>query len=153
MENSIEKKEIFNFKQTLKMVFLALGVVLALLGIFYLGRLSASENKFARKGPGNLAFNEFRPNQPNKGLERRSMGGRDFVRDMIEGEIEKIDSDILTIKDSDNTEYSIKILDETSISEDQKIAKKSDLKVGDKIAVRGSANSSGQIQARIIEIN
>lgn len=88
---------------------------------------------------------------------RRMMGGggmRGRAGESLIGKISKIDGDNITLhKDSNNKDYTVVISDTTQIRKDGEIAGKTDLANGQAITVQGSANSSGEISARIIIIN
>lgn len=68
------------------------------------------------------------------------------------GQIIKIDSGSLTVKDKANAEKIILVSDETSILYQKKNMKLSDLKLNDNIVVIGEPNNSGQIEAELIRV-
>lgn len=77
----------------------------------------------------------------------------DFINSHgIFGPIIKIDANIITIKDQDGMEKTIKVFDKTTIKNNLGMQKLLDLKVGDTIVVIGSPNGEGQIEAGLIRV-
>ena len=79
--------------------------------------------------------------------------GRDFLMSHgIFGSIIKIDGSTLIVKGSDNVEKTILVSDETTVTNRRETIKISDLKVDDRIAIIGSPNEQGQIEAKLIRV-
>lgn len=83
--------------------------------------------------------------------ERFGQARGEFGQASITGDITKIDGNNVTVKVSD-TEYTVVINENTSLSKSGAIAKQSDLKVGDTIRVIGPSKSDGSLNANIIII-
>lgn len=68
------------------------------------------------------------------------------------GEIIKIDNNILIVKDINNVEKNILVGEKTTIVFQRKNIKLSDIKIGDRVVIIGSANDEGQIEAALIRV-
>ena len=89
---------------------------------------------------------------PQQGFFGNMMGEEFTNANGVFGQIIKIDSGSLTVKDKDNVEKIILVGDKVSILYQRKNMKLSDLKVGDIVVVIGDPNSNGQIQAELIRL-
>ena len=97
---------------------------------------------------------EYRNNfgGPQQGFFGNMMGNEFTNANGVFGQIIKIDSGSLTVKDKDNVEKIILVSDKVSILFQRKNMKLSDLKVGDSVVVIGDPNNNGQIQAELIRV-
>lgn len=68
------------------------------------------------------------------------------------GQISKIEGAVITIKDRSNIEKPVLTDDKTIIEISGKVAKMSDLKIGDMAVAIGDPDDNGQIQAKLIRI-
>lgn len=85
------------------------------------------------------------------GMMRDGFGTERVGRNIISGKITAINGDTLTVS-ANNKNYTINIQDTTEIYNGTSIASKSDFKTDQSVTVQGKPNSSGQINANIIEI-
>jgi hypothetical protein len=82
-----------------------------------------------------------------------NMPGNEFMSGHgIFGSIIKIDEKTLIIKDKDNTEKTVVILDNTTIVDKINTVKLSDLKIDDNVVIIGSPNQQGEIEAKFIRL-
>lgn len=127
-------------------------VVLIILAVVAVGLFAGFASKhFIRASKAN-----FRSRPGNNFMMKdrsRLMGGRQYKTGRISGEITKISGNDLTVKDSNNKEINVTVIDTTSIYNNKEISSLADLKVGAKVTVTGRPNSSGAVQAREISIN
>lgn len=137
----------------------SLVVLLAVLGILVIGgsALAASKIAFGRFHNSNRLKNNigFAGNSRYGETGRGMMGQRGNFHARgagLSGSITAINGNNITIKDSNNKEYTVVVQDSTSIRNSGGIAKLSDLQVGNKVSVRGPSNSSGQVTANTIII-
>ncbi len=70
----------------------------------------------------------------------------------VNGEILSMDDKSITVKLNDGSSKIVLLTDATTISKSD-TASKSDLKVGDKVAAFGTANSDGSITAQNVQLN
>ena len=89
---------------------------------------------------------------PQQGFFGNMMGEEFTNANGVFGQIIKIDSGSLTVKDKDNVEKIILVGDKVSILYQRKSMKLADLKVGDSIVAIGDPNNNGQIQAELIRV-
>jgi len=91
---------------------------------------------------------------PQGGFFGDFMGaGNEFTNaNGVFGQIIKIDSASLTVKDKDNSEKIVLVGNKTSIIYQKKNIKLPDLKTGEIIVVIGEPNSNGQIQAELVRV-
>jgi hypothetical protein len=85
-------------------------------------------------------------------LEGKNFGGQRMGFGRLSGQVIAIDGSNLTIKDSAGDSITVTISDTTSIYNQGKIAKASDISVNNSVVVVGSPNSSGIVPATAIEI-
>ncbi len=138
-----------------KSILALVAMIIVIIGAFGLGWLTAGSK--SSTGRCNLANNRgsFRPGNGMMGQGKNfggGMMGRGFGRNIITGDITKINDNNLTIKINDK-EYIAVISTDTTITNKNEVAKQADLKVGQQISVLGQTNSQGQIQATNININ
>lgn len=129
---------------------LVVGVIIIICGGLLVGALAVHRHpigadKYAR------SFNDENFGNRHLGSGRMMMGAGHRFGQRLLGSITAITGNVLTLHNS-SADQSIVISDSTSIYKNGQIAKQSDLKVGDVISVSGKPNSSGQIQAILIEI-
>lgn len=168
MENEEIKKEdkVVNrpdFSPALRTGAIIIGTLAILAGIFWLGRASTGNyhsgwrngDRFERglngyqMGPGMMR----RSFDDDDIGSRRGMVGGSYYGSSISGTISAINGNNITVKDSNNKEYTVTISDTTSIiASDGSIAKQSDLKENNSVIVRGPSGSNGQINATVIRI-
>jgi len=82
----------------------------------------------------------------------RGFGEKRLGFGRLNGQITAISGDNITVKDAAGDEVTVAISDTTSIYNQGKIAKQSDLKVNNSVIVSGRPNSSGIVQATAIFI-
>lgn len=82
----------------------------------------------------------------------REFGGEKMLKGRLSGQITTINDNGITLKTSSGDEVQVAILETTSIYNQGKIAKQSDLKVNNSVIVSGRPNSSGLVQAVTIMI-
>ena len=79
--------------------------------------------------------------------------GDDFTNtNGVFGQIIKVDTGSITVKDKDNIEKIILVNNETSIGIQRKKIKLSDLKIGVYVIILGSPNSNGKIDGELIRV-
>jgi hypothetical protein len=137
----------------------SLVVLLVVLGVLIIGGGTLAASK--------IAFGGFRNSNKSKngvgliGNSRYGGMGRGMMRGSsyrgargsgLSGSITAINGNNITVKDSNNKEYTVVVQDSTSINNSGGIAKLSDLQVGNNVSVRGPSNSSGQVTANTIII-
>lgn len=145
------------YQRTGWIIIVLIIVLLAGVGSFMLGR----ETTLFR---GSKINNGIMRNEDERGMMGRSygdggmmegrgmMGGYGRENTRISGEVTAINGNQITIKDNDSNQYTVNISDTTSYRNNAGIAKASDLKVNNSVLVIGSSNSSGEINATLIEI-
>jgi len=131
-------------------------LIAVLIGLFILGIgvfAGLRVNHFRKIRGDRLVLRNAGNFGPRGGISGRMMKGKQSGINHQSGEITKITDNSLVIKNSDNKEINLAILDDTSIyTKDGSIASISDLKTGIKINVFGRPNSAGVVQAKIIKI-
>lgn len=133
----------------LKIALIMVGVVLILIAV-------GGATRFAFRGKQeNSRFGRFAMMQGQSNeFGRQKKSGCPNTQEYqvgISGEITSISGDKLTVKTS-TKDLTVNIVDETSITKNREVSAKSDLKEGDKISVRGSSNSAGEIVASLIRV-
>jgi hypothetical protein len=126
-------------------VFTIIGLAIA--GGSFFGGMKYQESKrpvFFRQTGGN----QLGPAQQGP---RGGMGGRGGFRP-VAGEILSSDEMSITVKLNDGSSKIVLITDKTEINKAD-VAKKEDLKVGQKVAVFGADNSDGSVTAQNIQLN
>jgi len=133
-----------------KPVLTTLIVVLVSLGIGFAGgyffrnyRLSKMRSNFNGQFQGRTGT---MPRAGNGQGAQRGFGG------MVTGEVISQDEKSITVKVADGSSRIVILGDSTTYSQTQ-TAPKSDLKVGDKVGVFGTANSDGSVTATSIQLN
>lgn len=139
--------------KTFKIVLIILLELIALLIVFRIGIIVGFEKaNFSYKWGENYHKNFA---GPRDGFMREIRNGGPMGMDFIDshgtvGEIIKIENDVIVVKGRDNVEKSILIKNDTSIVRFKDVIKINDLKISDMIVVIGDANSSGQIEAKLV---
>lgn len=88
-----------------------------------------------------------------KGGFFQDFDGQDFTNSHgVFGSILKIDGDTLIVKSQDNAEKTIILSAGTTIEIHMQDIKPADLKIDDRIAIIGSPNDQGQIEAKLIRV-
>jgi hypothetical protein len=129
-------------------VIIALGLVITLLIVLRLGIAIGYQRAIFASRFGEQYQNNFvGPRRTPPGFGGPMMDAHGGF-----GEILKIDSNLITVRDQDGTEKSILSSTSTTIREFSNTLSLSDLKVGENIAVIGEPNSSGQVDARLIRV-
>jgi len=156
MENNkknIILNEIFSSKKFVIAIVSISSLILFLL-VFKLGIFVGFEKaKFSYRWSDNYYRNFNGPiiNGPENGFGIMNEG--DFMNAHgIFGQIIKIDTDSLVIKDKDNIEKIVSIKSDTSIRELRKDLKITDLKVDQKVVVIGEPDSTGKIIAKLLRV-
>lgn len=145
----IDPSRIFQSK-IFKIVLWGIGAVAVLLLVFKAGTLVGFKKAEFSYRMGEKYYRSFAG--PREGFPE-NMRGRDFPTGHgTLGEIIKISSSTLVIKDIDGTEKEILISDKTSFRSFREEIRIGDLKLNDRIAVIGSPNEAGQIEAGLIRI-
>ena len=143
------KKDYYHHHGPFKFAILLIGGFIIMGGFFCLGRISARsrviDRGFVRNAPAMMG--QF-GGQVRKGMNQ----GRAALSHGTSGSITAINGNKITVKDSSGKEFTVNISDTTSIITDTNVAALSDLKVGQNVLVRGSSNSSGEINAVFINI-
>lgn len=97
--------------------------------------------------------NYYRSFAGPRGESPGDLRGRDFLSAHgILGSIIKIASSTLIIQDRDGTEKTVLLSDETVVRRFRDEISPSELKIDDQIAVIGSPDDTGQIEAKLIRI-
>jgi len=106
----------------------------------------------AKSFSGNEMFNKqgVQVQKPGQQVINKQNGNRG--NNPVNGEITAIDDKSITVKTLDGNSKIIVISNETTVSKTEE-AKKTDLKVGEKIAAFGTSNSDGTITALNIQLN
>lgn len=142
-----------NENRFLKIVVIVLSVLL-IAGIgFGIKRFAIAKHNLASKRA-NMADKVMPGKSENFGNARGMQGARknEFAKkNRISGKVTKIDGNNLTINNN-NKDIIVIIADNTSIRNNNQIAAKNDVKVGDEIMVMGQSDSNGQITAKMINI-
>jgi hypothetical protein len=136
----------------MKKVLMLIIFIIIIGGAFCLGRMSSYRKGALMRGTfsktqlsGNLPKQGMMPNQ--KLRTGRGMGFQ------VSGTIATIDGNNITIKDASGKITTAVISTTTSLSKAGAIAKQSDLQVGNSVGVRGTSDSSGNLDATFIQIN
>jgi len=142
-------KQSFESK-TLRFLLWAIGIVIVLLITFKAGEFVGTNKAEFSYRWGENYYRSFAG--PQKGLS-----GEIRDQDFLEGHgtlgsILKISSSTLTIKDDDGTEKSITISSTTAFRSFRNEITMSDLKIDDQVAIIGSPNDAGQIDAKLIRV-
>jgi|GEM_PF-1459772 len=154
-----EKMRYYHHRGPLGMVFGVLLFLLILGGVFALGRLSDHNRGFGsaeltrsvafgagRNQVGMMGGGYGQHMMNNDGCRSDAVGSHA----RIVGQISTVNSDNITVKDTDGTAYTVKIADDTSVRINGKIDKASNLKTSGEIVVIGDSNSDGSITATLI---
>jgi hypothetical protein len=151
-ESSAEKTTCCTSQNSSKTLILVIILVLVVAGLAIAFKFAA----FAKNGK-NLRANQFE----NFDTDRSRGGANRGVADGSEGcplhtgsaaqTISAISGDKLTVESSSKDQI-VNIAADTSIVKNSEVAAKTDLKVGDKIIVKGTSNSDGEIIARSITV-
>ncbi len=142
-------KQLFQSK-IFKIVLWGIGIVIVLLLTFRAGEFIGSNKAEFSYRWGENYYRRFAG--PKEGFPGNMMG-RDFLMGHgTKGYIIKISSTTLTIKDQDGTEKEILISDKTAVRSFRNEISASDLKIDDQVAIIGSPNNAGQIEARLIRV-
>lgn len=145
MDNKPNEKH----KTSKALIAILIGLVILGIGIF----AGLNTNHFRKVQGDKSTFRNIDDSGWRGGIPGRMMGGKQSGINQQSGEITKISGNDLTIKNSDNKEISVTILDETSIyTSDNSIDSISDLKIGLKVNIFGRPNSAGVVRANIIKI-
>lgn len=133
-----------------------IAVVLALVvggGAGFFGGMKYQQSKTpaGRFGSGNFQFQANGSTTRNGGNTVRGNGNGMNFRP-VDGEIVSADDKNITVKMTDGTSRIILFSDSTTINKSAE-ASKSDLVVGQKVAVFGTQNSDGSVTAQSIELN
>jgi hypothetical protein len=133
--------------KSLKIILGFLFLFIIIVTFFFLGRIST------KRVPGLLSNRGYviQRQGMNRGMMGNGFMGRGIYRSSISGKITNIDGNNLTIK-TDDKEYTVIISADTSIRKNGDIAKQSDLAVDQEVNVFGPSNSSGGINAQLIQI-
>ena len=153
--------EKINIKKSLNLVTLILVVVVGSAAFF--GGVKYQENKiskmnqdspFAQGNPfsgrnqmGNRNGGNQANNTQNTGVGEKRMGNGQVM-----GEITSVADTSITVKMTDGSSKIILIGEKTSINK-ASIATKTDLKVGEKVAVFGTPNTDGSVSGTSIQLN
>lgn len=130
-------------------------VLITLVVVVVLGVVAAGAGLAAKRfGKGGA---EVKMGYGRGGMREGKMGKKDFGQGMfgfgrLSGQISSINSTNLVVKAADGTEVNVAIADTTSVYNQNKIAKASDLQVNNSVMVLGKPNSSGVVQAEAIII-
>jgi hypothetical protein len=141
--------------KTFKWILIALGEIIILLVVFWLGMtvglrkanftLRWGENyeqNFGGPGRGPLPPLFGQMPDPNRILNPHGTSGS----------VLKVDGNTLVIKGENNTEKTVVMDDTTTITKQRQAIKPSDIKVDDEVVVIGMPNNQGQIQAKFIRV-
>lgn len=135
-----------------------IAVALALVvggGAGFFGGMKYQESKTVagRVGNGNFQFQANGGTIRNGGSTGRTNGnGNGVAFRPVDGEIASVDDKSITVKMTDGTSRIILFSDSTMINKSLE-ASKTDLTVGQKVAVFGTQNSDGSVTAQSIELN
>lgn len=140
------------FKSKLfKGVLLGLAVLIIILVVFQAGIMVGFKKA-------NFSFRWGENYHRNFGGPERgwfgNMMGRDDYREAqgAFGQIIKIDTSSITVKDRNNTEKVVLLSDKTVISRFRENIKQVDLKIDDQVVIIGELNESGQVEAKLIRV-
>lgn len=157
-EEKVQKEESTNgskhhsMNRPLIAVVAIIAVIFVVCGVMMAGKIATGHIFKQNK---TMTARNFENSPPMQGkFNCRENIGNKGRKSQITGKLTKIDGDNITLhKDSNEKDYVIIISDTTQIEKNDDIAGKSELQIGQAISVIGSANSSGQINAKIIIIN
>ncbi|MFA5087374.1 MAG: hypothetical protein WC470_03700 [Candidatus Paceibacterota bacterium] len=142
-----------NFFQskTFSVVLMIIGAMIALLLVFKLGMdIGFRKANFSYQWGENY-YRNFAG--PAESFPKNMIKPDDFMNAHgVLGEIIKIDSPNLVIKDRNTLEKVVLVKDDTVIRNLKQNLKLSDLKINESIVVIGESNESGQIEAGLIRI-
>ena len=140
--------------KTFKRVLIGLGALIVLLLVFKAGEfVGYRKARFSYKWGENYQRNFAGPRGGFFGNFGRGFGDRDYTNAHgTFGSVIKIDGSTLIVKGSDNVEKTVLVSDKTTITSRRETIKTSDLKVDDRIAIIGSPNEQGQIEAKLIRV-
>lgn len=144
-----------NADPTVRKNHTVLAVLLIALVVVLTGGAAVAAIKFGLKNHQNKSNKVSMMRGAYGGAGRGMMRGSSFRGTRgsgLSGSITAINGNNITVKDSNNKEYTVVIQDSTSINNSGGIAKLSDLQVGNNVSVRGPSNSSGQVTANTIII-
>ena len=86
------------------------------------------------------------------GQGTRSGNGTNAGFRPVNGQILSVDNNSITVKMADGSSKIVILSDNTAISQSTEAAK-TDLKVGDQVAVFGTTNSDGSVTAQTVQLN
>ena len=140
--------------KTFKTTLIVIGALIVLLLVFKAGEfVGYRKARFSYKWGENYNRNFAGPRGGFFGNFGRGFGDHDYINAHgTFGSIIKIDSSTFVVKGNDNVEKTILISDKTTITSRRETIKTSDLKVDDRIAIIGSPNEQGQIEAKLIRV-
>jgi hypothetical protein len=123
-------------------------LVLAIVFVsFAAGRFSSRGGSFGHAG-----YQLGKPGMNGGGrFDRGEMGGREDVGALVDGKVTAISGNTMTVN-SDSKDYTVNIVETTSISRNRSIAKQSDIAVGNTVSVKGKSKSDGSVDATSISI-
>jgi hypothetical protein len=148
--NSNDVVSVFQSRQ-IKILLYVIGTLAVLLLVFQAGvsvgyRRAMFSYKWSQNYP-----NNFFPPPPMDMMKQFDNKG--FIRGHgVLGEIVKVDSSTLIVKERGEVEKSVLVKSDTVIEGDFENLKITDLKAGLKVIVVGSPSDSGQIEAKIIRV-
>ena len=137
-----------------KIVFIAIGALIALLFSFKIGVL-VGYNKalYSYRWGENYHKNFAGPRGGFYGDFSRNFKNKEFINPHgTFGSIIKIDTDTLIIKGKDDTEKTVLISEKTTIRSRRKTLKASELTIDDRVVIIGSPDEQGQIKAKFIRV-
>jgi len=155
----INFNKFFNSKK-FRAVFIAIALFAVFLLVFKIGVfVGYKKAQFSYRWGENYQRNFAGPRRGFFGNIKRGFEDKDFINAHgTFGEIIKIDTatssekSILIVKGKDDAEKTIIISNKTIIIKGRDAVKSNDIKVDDRIAVIGSPNEQGQIEARLIRV-
>lgn len=134
------------FKSAWKIV---LGLIVALM-IFQLGMFVGFRKASFTFGWGDNYHRVF--GGPQGGF-MRDFGGNDLMNGHgLAGQVIKVETDSLIVKNRDNTEMVAKITDKTSLAKGRRQIQLSEIKIDDRVTVIGSEQADGSIEAKIVRV-
>jgi len=133
-------------------LLIILAIVVVLVFVFTLGVFVGHEKaRFSGDWGENYYRNIMGPGGPG-GFGMMNFGRPGSNSRSGLGQIIKIDTDGLIIKDQANVEKSVLVNDKTVIIRDNQNIKITDLKIDDKVIIIGRPNDRGQIEPKLIRI-
>jgi hypothetical protein len=145
-----------NIKENFNLVTMA--VILVIGGAAFFGGMKYQQSKVSPAGQGQfVAGNPFSGNrnrdQAGAGTNTQTgVGQRRMGNGQVIGEISGVDTKSITVKSADGSSKIILISDKTAINKATS-GQISDLKVGEKVSVFGTANTDGSVSGQNIQLN